>query len=74
MLVWLRSLFAPKTPAVDISKAPAERIRSTRPVNQQGPIWAENLRPCEACGSMSHGHKAINDTTGQLVPGVFYIR
>ena len=38
MFAWLRSLFAPKTPAVDLSQAPAEptpseRAPSTRPPN-----------------------------------------
>jgi hypothetical protein len=40
MFAWFRSLFAPKTPAVDLSQAPAEpipteRVASTRPSNQQ---------------------------------------
>jgi hypothetical protein len=46
MLAWLRSLFAPKTPAVDLSQAPdepvpSERAPSTRPANQQGWIGVD---------------------------------
>ena len=46
MLAWLASLFAPKTPAVDLSQAPAEptpseRAPSTRPANQQGWIGVD---------------------------------
>ena len=40
MFAWLRSLFAPKTPAPDLSQAPdepvpSERAPSTRPADQQ---------------------------------------
>ena len=46
MFAWLRSLFAPKTPAVDLSHAPdepvpSERVASTRPSNQQGWIGVD---------------------------------
>jgi hypothetical protein len=46
MFAWLRSLFAPKTPAPDFSQAPAEpvpaeRVPSTRPSNQQGWIGVD---------------------------------
>mgnify|MGYP006929204348 CR=1 FL=1 len=46
MFAWLRSLFAPKTPAPDLSQAPdepapSERAPSTRPSNQQGWIGVD---------------------------------
>ncbi len=46
MFAWLRSLFAPKTPAPDLSQAPdepvpSERVASTRPANQQGWIGVD---------------------------------
>ena len=46
MFAWFRSLFAPKTPAPDLSQAPAEpipteRVPSTRPSNQQGWIGVD---------------------------------
>ena len=46
MLAWLRSLFAPKSPAVDLSQAPeeprpTERVPSTRPANQRGWIGVD---------------------------------
>ena len=77
MLAWLRSLFAPQTPAVDLSQAPAEptpseRAPSTRPANQWGRVGAD-LKPCTSCGCMTQGHRAINAQTGELVPGVFYV-
>lgn len=46
MLAWLQSLFAPKSPAVDLSQAPdeptpTERVPSTRPPRQQGWIGVD---------------------------------
>ena len=62
MLAWLRSLFAPKTPAVDLSQAPAEptpseRAPSTRPANQQGWIGVDldgTLAEATAWQGMDH--------------------
>ena len=62
MLAWLRSLFAPKTPAVDLSQAPAEptpseRVASTRPANQQGWIGVDldgTLAEATAWQGMDH--------------------
>jgi len=62
MFAWLRSLFAPKTPAVDLSQAPAEptpseRVASTRPGNQQGWIGVDldgTLAEATAWQGMDH--------------------
>jgi len=62
MFAWLRSLFAPKTPAVDLSQAPAEptpseRVASTRPANQQGWIGVDldgTLAEATAWQGMDH--------------------
>jgi len=62
MLAWLRSLFAPKTPAVDLNQAPAEptpseRAPSTRPANQQGWIGVDldgTLAEATAWQGMDH--------------------
>ena len=62
MLAWFRSLFAPKTPAVDLSQAPAEptpseRAPSTRPPTQQGWIGVDldgTLAEATAWQGMDH--------------------
>ena len=62
MFAWLRSLFAPKTPAVDLSQAPAEptpseRAPATRPANQQGWIGVDldgTLAEATSWQGMSH--------------------
>ena len=62
MFAWLRSLFAPKTPAVDLSQAPdepvpSERAPSTRPANQQAWIGVDldgTLAEATSWQGMSH--------------------
>ena len=63
------------TQGVDLSQTPkestpAENAASTRPANQWGRVGAD-LKPCTSCGCMTQGHRAINEHTGELVPGIF---
>lgn len=68
----------PDDAGVDLSQTPteptpAEHAASTRPANQWGRVGAD-LKPCSSYACMSQGLRAIYEHTGELVPGVFYIR